>query len=82
MSRYFMCPKCGHRMRRYKDSLGYWDGETYICDYCVDDDLDDDDNEALDVFDAADIWLSNGKDEDYTFGYTEDELEKALLGKL
>jgi hypothetical protein len=31
-----------------------------------------------DVWDAADIWASNGKDEDYMFGYTEEELENAL----
>jgi hypothetical protein len=37
-----------------------------------------DSNEDLSVDDAALIWLSNGKDEDYTFGYTEDELEDAL----
>ena len=29
-------------------------------------------------YDAALIWMSNGKDEDYTFGYTEEELEDAL----
>lgn len=39
---------------------------------------DDDDGETLDVYDAAEIWLSHGKDEDYTFGYDEDELEDAL----
>lgn len=38
----------------------------------------DDDSERLSVYDAALIWLSNGKDEDYTFGYSEDELENAL----
>jgi hypothetical protein len=27
---------------------------------------------------AAAIWASNGKDEDYTFGYSEEELEDAL----
>ena len=44
-----------------------------------DDDIDeDDDGETLDVYDAALIWMSNGKDEDYTFGYTEEELEEAL----
>ena len=44
-----------------------------------DDDIeDDDDGETLDVYDAAEIWLSHGKDEDYTFGYDEDELEDAL----
>lgn len=32
---------------------------------------------GLDVHDAADIWLSKGMDEDYTFGYSEDELRRA-----
>lgn len=36
------------------------------------------DSECLSVYDAALIWMSNGKDEDYTFGYTEEELEDAL----
>ena len=39
---------------------------------------DEDDDEALDVYTAAEIWASNGKDEDYMFGYSEDELEAAL----
>ena len=43
-----------------------------------DDDGDDDDGQTLSVDDAALIWLSNGMDEDYTFGYTEDELRDAL----
>ena len=38
----------------------------------------DNEDESLSVYDAALIWASNGKDEDYTFGYTEDELEDAL----
>jgi hypothetical protein len=33
--------------------------------------------ESLSVYDAADTWLSNGMDEDYTFGYGEDELRNA-----
>ena len=37
-----------------------------------------DDSEAISVDEAALIWASNGKDEDYTFGYSEYELEKAL----
>lgn len=37
-----------------------------------------DTNEAISVYDAALIWASHGKDEDYTFGYSEDELENAL----
>ena len=46
----------------------------------IDDDEDDDghDSEALDVYDAALIWQSNGMDEDYMFGYTEEELRNAL----
>ena len=79
MSRYAMCPTCGRRLRRLKDWTGSWDGETYVCDYCAaeydDDDVDD---EELSVEDAALIWASNGKDEDYMFGYTEEELEDAL----
>ena len=39
--------------------------------------VDDGSNESLDVYDAADIWLSNGMDEDYTFGYSEAELGRA-----
>ena len=43
-----------------------------------DDGVDDDDDggELLSLEDAKDIWLSNGKDEDYTFGYSEEELER------
>lgn len=83
MSRYATCPVCGHRMSRVKDMWGNWDGETYECNYCsgedYDDDYDEDDTgESLSVYDAALIWMSNGKDEDYTFGYTEEELEDAL----
>lgn len=37
-----------------------------------------DEHGGLSVHDAALIWLSHGKDEDYMFGYTEDELEDAL----
>jgi hypothetical protein len=29
------------------------------------------------VHDAADIWLSNGMDEDYMFGYSESDLRRA-----
>ncbi len=78
MSRYAMCPDCGHRLRRVKDSWGNWDGETYYCEYCADEYDDYVDGESLSVYDAAEIWASNGKDEDYTFGYSEDELESAL----
>jgi len=42
------------------------------------DDEDHEQDESLSVFEAACIWMSNGKDEDYTFGYSEEELEEAL----
>lgn len=37
----------------------------------------DDDDEALSLGDAADIWRSRGMDEDYMFGYSDDELRNA-----
>lgn len=40
--------------------------------------FDDDNHDGRSVDEAAYIWLSNGKDEDYMFGYSEDELEEAL----
>ena len=43
------------------------------------DDDKEDESERLSVWDAADIWQSSGKDEDYMFGYSAvDELEDAL----
>lgn len=44
----------------------------------VDYDEKDDESEGLSVYAAALIWASKGKDEDYMFGYTEEELEDAL----
>lgn len=48
------------------------------CRYGLDDIPNDMEDESIDVCDAALIWQSNGKDEDYTFGYSEAELEAAL----
>ncbi len=42
------------------------------------DDYMEDSTESYSVHDAALAWLSSGKDEDYMFGYTEEELENAL----
>lgn len=39
---------------------------------------ENDDDEGISVYEAAEIWASNGKDEDYMFGYSEDELNNAL----
>jgi hypothetical protein len=64
-------------MGRVLDIWGKWDGETYECHHCSSG-FDEDDDEGLSVYDAALIWASNGKDENYTFGYSEDELEDAM----
>lgn len=69
MPRYAMCDQCGHRLKKIGP-------DEYICEYCRDD--EDDGGESIDVYDAALIWMSNGMDEDYSFGYDEDELREAL----
>ena len=43
-----------------------------------DSDDNDEDSEALSVWNAADIYASNGFDEDYQFGYSHEELMEAL----
>ena len=42
------------------------------------DDDDDEDGESLSAYEAVDIWLSSGMDEDYTSGYSEEELRDAM----
>jgi hypothetical protein len=69
------CPNCGT----------YWfvdDNDEYINDGSAwspdDEDNQENEDEGLSVYEAALIWASKGKDEDYMFGYTEEELEDAL----
>ena len=62
------CKACG-----YKNDVTA--ANIYYDDYDYE---DEDDNERLSVYEAALIWESNGKDEDYTFGYSEEDLEDAL----
>jgi len=51
-------------------------------DECLDgpNEYDEEDSygERLSVYDAAEIWASSGMDEDYTFGYSVEELKNAL----
>lgn len=71
------CPNgCGIDLR-------YEGNRQWVCPVCNDVyDLEgvevDDEEEGLSVYEAALYWASHGKDEDYTFGYSEDELEAAL----
>lgn len=69
------CPQCEEPLtKKYVFSDMY----CANCRYGLDDDDDLDESESLSVYEAAQIWASNGKDEDYTFGYSEEELEDAL----
>ncbi len=56
-------------------------GSTGYCEDCrcmIGEDHDDDGSAgSLSVYDAADMWLSSGMDEDYTFGFSESELRRA-----
>ncbi|MCR5736106.1 MAG: hypothetical protein K6G64_00485 [Eubacterium sp.] len=61
----------------------YWDTchDDILCLDCAiekEEEYYEEDCEDLSDYDAAEIWASNGKDEDYMFGYTEEELENAL----
>jgi uncharacterized Zn ribbon protein len=73
------CPKCGGEICVPDNFNDIW-----ICPNCgqefdfSEEDEDDDFGESLSVYEAADIYASNGKDEDYMFGYSEEELEDAL----
>lgn len=70
------CTECGYVNSISEDAIvsdDYDDYEEYD-----DDEEYEDDGEGLSVYDAALIWLSHGMDEDYTFGYSEEELEEAL----
>lgn len=51
--------------------------EVMLSQFDPDEDEDSEEGEPLDVYQAADIWRSRGEDEDYTFGYDEDELRQA-----
>lgn len=66
------CPYC-HEDLEYDNDIEEW--KCPVCGKYFD---VDDDSESLSVYDAAVIWASHGKDEDYTFGFTEEELEDAL----
>ncbi|WP_173921712.1 hypothetical protein [Agromyces sp. Marseille-P2726] len=69
------CPRCGTLLtKRYVYSEMYCES----CRLGLDDEDDELSGESLSVHEAADIWASHGKDEDYTFGFTEAELEAAL----
>lgn len=74
------CPNCGGHMAKFLPLENVWECED--CGSCYEilynDNDDDNECERISVYEAAMIWASNGKDEDYMFGYTKEELEDAL----
>ena len=60
-----ICPNCYCEYELDDDEIADYEGDYYS-------------SERLSVGEAAAIWASHGKDEDYMFGYSEDELENAL----
>ena len=82
----WFCDNCGALMNHqagFTCAFGTWTCEEcgyendVSADNIIADDWDDDDSDRLDVYEASLIWKSHGKDEDYMFGYTEEELEDA-----
>ena len=71
------CPKCGNEMHRRYSYSDWWCDTCHAGPYDDEDEEGNTDDESLSVYDAADIWVSSGRDEDYTFDYTEEELERA-----
>lgn len=77
---YAECPHCGlvaHGRDEIEELFGYRYDGTMPQSWCREC-RSSRDEETLDPSDAADIWMSSGMDEDYTFGYSDDELRKYL----
>lgn len=68
-------------LRRIQEEIDEAEGDfqrAVDAQYDIDDEDEEGGEEALSLADAALIWKSRGMDEDYTFGYTEDELRQEL----
>lgn len=79
---YAECPQCGeiaYGHDEIDEVFGYRYDGTKPQSWCKACRAGSNSGEALDVYDAALIWRSNGMDEDYTFGYSEEELSNALM---
>ena len=77
---YKQCPNCGKEAygeEEIEELFGYRYNGTKPQSWCREC-RSSGGNEKLSKEEAALIWASNGKDEDYTFGYDEEELEEAL----
>ena len=75
------CPHCGKvavGRSEIEELFGYRYDGTMPQSWCRECRSSSSNSNGLSVYDAALIWASNGKDEDYMFDYTEEELEAAL----
>lgn len=76
---YAECPQCGvvaHGDDEIEEIFGFRYGTKpqSWCRSC----RSSGSSNKMSVYDAAAIWMSNGMDDEYTFGYSEDELRDAL----
>ncbi len=60
------CSHCGCVMHKKQSD------KTWYCPACKDA------NQTMKVSDAASIWLASGKDSEYMYGFSEEELEAEL----
>ena len=90
-----ICEMCGREFNvsRMEDHIGskfgYDELENIrrdvgnVCDECAMSvyyaDHEQDTQDGISVYDAALIWQSSGYDEDQMFGFTENELNRALI---
>ena len=69
----------GPKHFRFYEEMDHDGNVTEVCEECRCMEGDDHtDGIGLSVHDAADIWGSSGMDEDYSFGFSADELRSAL----
>ncbi len=78
---YAECPQCGttaYGEEEIERIFGFRYGGTKPQSWCRACRSAGGSSERLSLSEAADIWFSNGCDEDYMFGYTEEELRSKL----
>lgn len=81
---YAECPNCGktaYGEDEIEAEFGYRYNHTKPqswCKECRSMSGMPEDDDSLSVYEAAEIWMSSGMDEDMMYGYTEEELREAL----
>ena len=86
-----ICERCGKEYNE-KDSIaayydffhgdGVWEADfegENLCPDCTLEDCEIIESQTISESDAADIYMSSGEDEDYTFGYDSDDLKEHYI---